>query len=272
MSEVNSQVIYTDIDPDIILQFDDESAEIDLDNSGIPDVFFSKSSKGYIFYWSTSTTGIYRFRHNIFVGGIEIAGTSFTNSGSPFYYPDAMHQGELINDMVSFNGGGQMVSGFYQGEIDPEYWHFGLGHWIFDPDSTYIGARFLGDDACYHYGWVRCSVADSAKKLIIHDYAYDKECENGILAGDTITYVSIDNDINEFPATVYCFGDKICINLLEKTAQATLSIFNISGQGIIHQKLTSNHTEIDVHSFPTGLYFMVLNQDEKSFVQKVNII
>ncbi|MBK9454600.1 MAG: LysM peptidoglycan-binding domain-containing protein [Bacteroidetes bacterium] len=41
------------------------------------------------------------------------------------------------------------------------------------------------------YGWIRCSVIDSGRTLIIHDYAYELQPNYPIIAGDTVSYVDI---------------------------------------------------------------------------------
>lgn len=39
-SDLSAQAIYTDIDPDIVLQFDDETTGVDMDNDGDFDFAF----------------------------------------------------------------------------------------------------------------------------------------------------------------------------------------------------------------------------------------
>ena len=49
-SDLSAQAIYTDIDPDIVLQFDDETTGVDMDNDGDFDFAFFKLS----YYWTST--------------------------------------------------------------------------------------------------------------------------------------------------------------------------------------------------------------------------
>ena len=46
---LDAEVIYTDIDPDVVLQYDDEVAGIDMDNNGSIDFAFLKNVDTWIY-------------------------------------------------------------------------------------------------------------------------------------------------------------------------------------------------------------------------------
>ncbi len=53
--------------------------------------------------------------------------------------------------------------------------------------TGFLGVRFdTGTVApCYHYGWIRVSVNTDVTEAIIHDWAYEDQCNTPIRAGDT---------------------------------------------------------------------------------------
>jgi len=279
-SKSTAQVIYTDIEPDIELQFDGETAFIDMDNNGTSDFAFLKTSEGYYHYWTSATsTGVYRFRHGIWAGPMysfnEIAARSVTHGsygGSTEYFPYALELGDLINELFSFhNAGFQLLgSGFYQSIIDSDHWADRFGSWNPDVDNGYLGVRFKSNDDCMHYGWIRCTTIDSTKRLIIHDYAYETVCEHPIEAGSLTSYVEIQTEANNFDATVYSFSKNIYINmaLFQNTE---LIICDLNGKQIIKNYLQTKNETISMTNYPAGIYLVTLLKDGNRFDKKVFI-
>lgn len=273
-NNLSSQAVYTDIDPDIILQLDNETAGVDMDNDGDYDFAFLKASH----YWSSSIYSDYEFRHILLcdpygVIGNEIAGEYATNGagGGTTSLPYALITGNLINNFLSFQYGGYQLMGigFYKIEDSLWSWHYGIGKWNPNIDSAYLGVRFIDSLDCRHYGWIRCSTIDSAKTLIIHDYAYESKCETGIIAGDIIgdTTVAIENFL-EINANVYSFDKKIFIQI-EDFMDKTLNIYNITGKVIISKQLTEIFTTIDMFNETSGVYFVTINNGKNKFVKKL---
>lgn len=279
-SKTSAQVIYTDLEPDIELQFNGETAFIDMDNDGTNDFAFLKTSGGYYHYWTSATsTGVYRFRHGIWAGPEyifnEIAARSVTHGsygGSTDYFPYAFEFGILINELISFqNAGFQLLgSGFYQTVIDSEHWADRFGSWNPDVINNFLGVRFKSTDDCMHYGWIRCTTADSTKRLIIHDYAFETACEHPIEAGSLSSYVDIQNQANDFNATVYSFNKNIYIHT-EIFQNAELIICDLSGKHIINSILQSSYETIGMTNYPSGVYFVTLIQEGHRFDKKVFI-
>lgn len=102
----DAQAIYTDIDPDISIQFDGQTAGIDMDNNGTFDFAFLKTSGSYT-YATTSFTFLL-FGHRIWAGPEiienEIAGEMVTHGAGygTTYFPYALNFGETINEDLSF--------------------------------------------------------------------------------------------------------------------------------------------------------------------------
>jgi len=274
-NNINAQAVYTDIEPDIIIQFDEETAGIDMDNNGTYDFAFLKTSGSYE-HGTFSSTIVTRFRHRIWAGP-EIVSNSIAGDydydsagGGITYHPYALPAGTPINNDLSFqNWGFQiMAGGFYQSSFFIYY----EGKWVPDIDNNFLGVIFKGDDDCFHYGWIRCTTAGSTKQLIIHDYAYESKCETGIMAGDKIgdTAVVAIESLNTLDADIYSFNKTIYIKT-SNYENTLITVTNLRGQIILSQQLSNEFSVIDMSIFPSDLYIVKLKNEGKECIKKVVI-
>jgi len=256
------QAIFTDIDPDISIQYNGQTVGIDMDNNGTFDFAFLKTSGSYAY--ATTYFTFLLFGHRIWAGPEiienEIAGEMVTHGAGygTTYFPYALNFGEAINEDLSFQYWGFQVmgSGFYESDGD---WNNKLGKWSPDIDSVFLGVRFFTNDECLHYGWIRCTTTDSTKRLIIHDDAYENKCDVGIIAGDIIgdtTGVNILNT-NLILADIFSFGKTI--NIKTKDVNIFLNIFDLNGNQLVNTKIKNNLTMIDMDVYSKGVYVVKLN-------------
>ncbi|MFI5171440.1 MAG: T9SS type A sorting domain-containing protein [Chitinophagales bacterium] len=271
-SNLNAQVIYTDIEPDIELRFDNETCGIDMDNNGTFDFAFLKTSGTYD-HWNSTTTVI-RFRHAIWVGPYgtsenEIAGDIYTHSGDGTdYMPYAFVNGVLIDPgFQNFNNAGYQIMGlgFYTQDT---IWIGYLGKWAPDVEDHFLGVKFVDEALCYHYGWIRCSTADTTKRLIIKDYAFETHCGTPIRAGDTISYVDIQQIENTINAIVYSYDNSIYIQLIETLNEPVVTVFDLLGNKVYSSKLVNSFSTIEL-KLTQGYYLVEINSNEKKFVKKI---
>ncbi|MBX7049911.1 MAG: T9SS type A sorting domain-containing protein [Chitinophagales bacterium] len=261
----DAQVIYTDIEPDIEIQFDEQTAIVDLDNDGTIDFAFLKSSDTYD--WGISDR---RLRQRIWAGPQlmtnEIAGDYFYYSagGTITYLPYALDKTNFINDELNFyNWGYQLMAVAVANTEFPDDWAFHGGHWIVGETPKFLGVKFIGSDDCQHFGWIRCSVIDTVHTLIIYDYAFEKSCETGILAGDTSQYNEVKPQLSKLNLTIHPIPatDHIIIDY-PTTTPTTLNIYNSSGANI-YQNPHWTGEDIDVSNFPPAIYYLQLLQPEQ---------
>jgi hypothetical protein len=99
----NTSVIVTDIDPDTIINFDEEFYLLDMDNNAVSDFIIFKDS-GVYSYEDYSTTSI-RFREFIGAGPQAtfenklMAGHYYNSwNGAEFYQPYPLVYGQLISE------------------------------------------------------------------------------------------------------------------------------------------------------------------------------
>lgn len=275
-TNAEAEAIYSDLEPDIEIQFDGETFNINIDSYGGNDFRFLKTSMESYYFSSASTPAHYRSRRGLWVGAIgtsqnELVGVYATNGGDPTtYFAYKLNSGYLIYDALSFQNANSQVMAVARIRIEiDEDWYVFTGGWAFDPQNKYIGVRFIGQDECLHYGWIRCSMLDTANKLIIHDYAYESKCNTGIVAGDTIgdTTVGI-GDINNLDAVVYSFGKSVFVKLNGALNNAELHVYNLEGKEIYRNELQDQFSEIKVNA-SKGIYLVEIITDEGRFTKKV---
>ncbi|HNF70605.1 MAG TPA: T9SS type A sorting domain-containing protein [Chitinophagales bacterium] len=271
----SAQAVYTDIEPDVTLQYDDDYVYIDLDGDGSNDYFLLKDSH----YFSNTFYEIYRFNHVLYCGPNfnpenSIAGTFATNGegGGTTYFPYALNSGELINSDLNFQYGHYqlMAIGFYKISVTPWEWHYGIGYWTPNKDSLFLGVRFLGGDDCKHYGWIRCSTADSAKTLIVHDFAYETKCETPIVAGDTIgdTTTVVVNNLLELNAEIFAYNMQLFVR---SNVAHQIAIFDSSGKKILDNSRQQGTYNIDMQPFPKGIYIVELTTGSQMLTKIVSL-
>ncbi|MBK7037364.1 MAG: T9SS type A sorting domain-containing protein [Bacteroidetes bacterium] len=276
--KTEAQVIYTDIDPDIIYDEKLEGGGLDIDANGTIDFVFLNSSFTFYDYIFLS----YRLRQDIIVGPYifenAIAGISnqFNIGSSEFtrYYPYAININSLIDPSLEWQT-------FYQqalalrtfdsdGVIAPCIDCFWYDYFLPDVIDHYLGIRFIDNDGMNHYGWIRCDVLDEGRTLVIKDYAYETQPEHAILAGDTAHFVSLEENANNFNANIYSFNNSIFVKLNELTNLIEINIFELLGKKIYTGNIVKQFTEIKLME-AQGAYIVELISSEGRYSKKIII-
>jgi len=273
--DVIADVIYTDI-TDVIISDNYEVLDIDLNSDGAIDFDFIKFSGSYTWWTSSGFTEL-RFLNALHCHRLEIenqvAGISFSTYFSYMnYWPYALLPGVLIGDDLQFQNGfvQHMASRVDIGNGTSWVPDKDAGYWWPSAEDHYLGVHFIDSDSNYHYGWIRCSVLDSAEVLIIKDFAYETAIDHPIVAGDTVSYVGINNITNLIDATVYSFGKDIYI-LTETFKNTEVIICNLKGQEVVRKLLHSKNELINMGNNPAGMYLVTLLNEGKRYNKKVFI-
>lgn len=98
-STLNAGAVYTDIDPDIILDESYQSSGVDIDNNGVFDFAFLNLS-----YHTFTSSLNYEIRQRLWVGPYETTASSVSgekNLGR--YYPYALVEGDYIQNNYYFH-------------------------------------------------------------------------------------------------------------------------------------------------------------------------
>jgi hypothetical protein len=276
---IKGQVVYTDIDPDVILQDNDsgfslETFGIDMDEDGLEDFVFINFTNSDAWYIGESAFMIERIwagAWDTFVNGIAAKSTYIIPYDTYYeYYPYAFEKSVLINQSWNFEGNGyQRMAHRAIKHLASFTFYITGGYWFPEKEDHYLGIRFKDTEDNMHYGWIRCTVQDTGRTLIIKDYAYEQQPDHPIFAGDTVSYVPVQEHENSATISVYSFENKVIINTSENVGNEMLiSVFDSTGKKIRKVKSNQQHTEITLN-VPQGIYAVEVTSEGNTFVRKV---
>lgn len=254
------QAVYTDIDPDLMLDVSNETAVVDMDNNGNYDFAFIKFSFDFSTYSSIYSSHFEAIDagpqspNNAIAALTHVVSPSY--GGFTIYLPFALAEGVLIYDELAFNNNGYQRMAYRYTTVNGFYFPYG-GFWYPEVVDHYLGVRFVDTSDCLHYGWIRCDVLENGTKLTIKDYAYETKCDTGIPAGDIIgdTSVSV-NEFNELNGVIYAFNSNVYITLNELPTNCRARITDMTGKEIYKGSLMSNFNVISLLNNPKGVYLV----------------
>lgn len=269
-NHAQSEAIYTDIDPDIMLVEDNDFYLIDMDNDGLLDFKFQKISNSFYSYWSENLSYANYLVLAPWRSGNRIAGVKSVISpsygGFTQYFPFALNSMDLINEDLAFQNNNFQILGL---NISGPSGAIG-GFWYPGIENGLIGVKFVDSINCIHYGWIRCSAAAGAISLIIHDYAYETKCETGIFAGDTLGDTSIVglSQLELIVPTIYCYSGSICINIDKQLLGAEFSVVNLEGKLVCSGPLDELNNKFN-SVLGNGTYIVTVNKESYSYSKQI---
>lgn len=275
-SSSRGQAVYTDIDPDFVLDNNWETAGVDMNNDGIVDFGFLNRSFDFSTYYS-----YYSSHLNALYGGPqspnnEIA--ALTHVITPFYggftvyFPFALNESETIDESLIFHNDGYQRIAYRYIQTDGDYFPKG-GIWYPEVLDHYLGVRFYDSLDCLHYGWIRCDVFDNGRKLIVKDYAFENKCDTGIMAGDTIgdtSNVEI-SELNLIAPTIYSYSGIICINIDKQLLGANFSVVSFEGKVISSGCLNELNNKFN-SAVGNGTYIVAINKNSYSYSKQIILV
>jgi hypothetical protein len=245
--EADAQVIYTDVDPDVILEAavdEEEIYELDLNNDGTIDLDIKSAKDAWYNY------GFVNPRPG---GGVV---TSFLfyacdTWSSTYHIALKFEEGDLIDGELNFLTDTQASMGWAAvtntcttGQFHEES-EFG----------KFLGVRIsLDEGATHHYGWVRVEVDSVYNTVTVLDYAYEQIADRGIWAGSQSS-LSVKDRLQEIGMQVYSANNLIIIDNA-KHDLADAEVFNTAGQLLNTVQVQRGRNEIPVET--NGLYFVRL--------------
>jgi len=269
------QVIFTDINPDTLIQ--NSSFDIDLDNDGIKDFGINHYTTTYyhaerrvnllpgVDPTNRPMAGLADFEFFSLYAPLNLPAGNPIGPGGPFY-----SFGLVFGRMLMAKGWMQQGTGlnFNWMERGP-----------FVDSSGYIGVEFHRGGNTY-YGWIECAIDTGVHGVVIKGFAYDATPNHYIIggSGNTIGVPEQESAINS-AATFYpnpVSNGKTFIHI-EAKHSADLRIEIMNGMGQIlrteERRLNSgkNVIELDVNSLASGNYFVKFTNGENVFFRKVMV-
>lgn len=271
-----AQVVYTNVEPDIALDTLFSQYDLDMNDDGIFDFQFENWLKNVTFYdyygepsgsldcflqWA----GGYFNLNNQIIGISNSVYTSSSPSIAVYYYPFALEIGDIISSNKDWQSWYWQRMAF-KGYIDNNFDNIATngGYWWPGADEKFLGVRFADTEDQVHYGWIRCSIIDSAEGLIIHDFAYETTPDYPILAGSLTSYVGLEES-NTTQIQLYAFNGTISIKNAPLNAQLLLT--DLSGKIVINQTLHAGDQSYGL-ALPAGIYIAQIQFESANILVK----
>ena len=252
---VNGQIIYTDVNPDVVLTANGDSIIIDFNNDASGDYVIRR------FDWNGVAT------NTAVIMAPTTLNAALGTMGTILPYLSALNAGNLIdaanvNWIVDSGTSSQTkkmaLASVYSGV---NYGNFG------DNADHFIGCKFLVGANTY-YGWIRTTAipADGSTATVV-DYAYNSTPDASIDAGEGPAGI---NDLEVLDAQVFAFDKKLHVNLSQNT-EGTISVYNSLGEIVLTEKINGLNSVLDVQTFSEGIYLIKVEAYNSAYMKKIKI-
>lgn len=268
---INAEIVYTDIEPDVTLDNDDYFYEIDIDNEGVNDFQLLRIKGAYYSYWESvyrSFTALffYNLAENKFFAGSYFTVGSAMYSSYQTFRPYAIPVDYSVGPLLSFQSEGWpiMVSHVFD---ESHNLIKNKGHWS-AVDEGYIGIRMgvLGEA---HFGWIRVTIIEEPLSMIIHDFAYETTLNKPIRTGVTFTNVT-EIESGSSPFSIVHLGQNTIQVLAPNQLPYTIQLFDLSGKMVLTSNQQTGNTTITIPN-QTGVYILQIQSDGNQYGFKIQI-
>mgnify|MGYP003456131734 FL=1 len=263
--QVNGQVVYYDVIPDIyISNFPGEN--FDLDNNGSDDFFIiaeklSDYNSSDIICYSSLIFEVGNYNPNNHIIGL------FNPYEKDFCLPLTTNyhinsEAILDGDIIQYMTIKQRVVDCFSYTPEGDWHYFDLAGWHESAtEDKFIGVRFdSGIEGCLYYGWIRCVFNESMDTLTVKDYAYNSVCNEGLFAGSLISSVQ---QLQAFEFNALVQQNQLFLTIPIKVLGARLTIHNSVGQDVFSKSINSETEVFDISTLAGGIYCAVLTFDGK---------
>lgn len=248
--EADAQVIYTDVDPDVILEAavdEEEIYELDINNDGTIDV----DIKNYKDAWYNYGLVNPRPGAGVVTSFLFYACDTWS---STYHIALKFEEGDVIDSELNFLTDTQASMGWAAISNDCTTGQFHEE----SENGKFLAIRItLDEGATYHYGWVRVEVDSVYNTVTVLDYAYEQTADKEIWAGSHNS-VSVNDRLQDLGIQIFSVENRIIISDL-KNDHAQVQVFNALGQLVRSVPVQSGRKEIPVEE--KGFYIVRLKLD-----------
>ena len=249
-NNVVSQIIYTDVDPDITVSEFLQGYGVDFNQDDKIDLHITLLNNVGVWVMHLIPDADADFTYVVYDGeeALVLVDGDYISASSDLYQLGS--------------GWGGLLYGYW--ESSGEY-----GNWTGVQEDKYLGIKFEIDDD-FHYGWIHLST-------IIHDYdnmeftvkgfAFNTIVNEGIASGDMGQVGIVKNETSSM--SIYPNPAKDIINLPSFIDAGVISISDISGR-IVWQNDAQFLLKkpIDISTLNTGLYIIHIEVENKVYTAK----
>lgn len=275
-AELDAQVLYTDVDPDILLDEDFDKSDIDLNQDGTGDIRLIKNTFSTSFPYPVSSV-TYQIWYGLNMLRVKVNGENSLQATYGSYgnaYPLALDEGDLISEDQSWVEYSQQ---FLMQGIDVAIstesgfsYTFGYtyGYWQPGEENKYLGVKLKVDKQIY-YGWVRLSITDDGN-ILLKDYAVNMNAGASIDAGQTESPVMLQT-LTENSVSAFAYSHTLYVQIHSSvTAPVTASVLDMNGKVVYDNFIHTGNTKIELHH-PPGIYVLRLQAGDEVYMKKIQI-
>jgi len=270
-SNLNAQVVATDLNPDVVVDSLSGPYALDFNNDANPELaFFVQHVSG-----ASSTQGVQFTYEGAIAGaqlspGVSVMGATGTGSSSSSFQISALNNGDTISAAANFGtssngalGVDLLVDAGILGQIPIQQGNF------LNQSNKFLGAKLTAGANTY-YGWVELSVNSNASQITIHGYGYQSTANSQILAGEGansgLELISLADKV-----TIVGTPDHVAINVTPDLIGAKVSFVSMSGQEVSSAILTDVNNTISFDNLSTGIYQVVVSNGTEKTTQRVYV-
>jgi len=240
--------------------YESYSTDGPLNYSSIPIVLYGDS----IFLFSQSENNDYR-RHWLLawldkdLTQIDAAGIYPANYNAPSANPNWFYHYHVNNDRVQITDQNIYILASLNNTSNDSLTIFVYDHYFNEVCTLPLGIRFSSDK--------------SIVKINGHIY-YQTSGEDGtynyhLINGCEFTYLSVDENMAS-NLTIYPNPSQSIFNIQNpKNERLQIRALNLQGKEIMSLKSTNTNVQLDLETFPSGIYFLEITSNKEKTTQKV---
>lgn len=244
-SLLQAQVLYTDFDPDLVIEGNLQSLRIDVNQDSVDD-----------FVFITEDTVLQAVNGSYAIGRLRAGGYANLNNQllgsqpSAYGYVQKLEHGDEIGPDQRFLFAGTMAL-----EIDGqnpfnEPWNGGAF-------EKYIGFRIRYTADSSHYGWIRLDVSPDARKAVIKDAAFSTLADTAIAAGFEV--LSHQDQAYLLDDWITQNGQWLHFSLPEAALQTVFTLYSVNGQQLWQWRADALENSYQLPD-QAGIYVLVANK------------
>ncbi len=268
-SAVNAQIVYTNVNPDVVIDSLTAPYQLDFNNDATPDLQFAvqnligSGSQSGIQFTYAGAGAVVQWNAGGAVQGVNTA----TASGSSFAV-SALNSGDAISSAANFGTGTYAPLALDAAINAGSFGTFPVQQGNFlGVSNKFLGAKFVAGTNT-HYGWVQLSVAADATTITIHDYAFVATPDAGLNAGQT---VSLEGIAVGDKVSIKTMLDEASINVTPDLIGGTMVITNMAGQEVKTEAISDVNSKINYAGLGTGVYILEARFDSGSVNKKIYV-
>ncbi len=269
---VNSQIVYTDVNPDVIIDTASGQYDLDFNSDAVVDISMDVmaviNQTGTLNGISFTFNGTGAFATPAMGNGVlQLAGSGSSST----MVVAALNNGDMINAAAVFGGSSSGTMLGLEGLADVPA--FSLSNYpvaqgaFLGVSDKFLGVKFM-IGANTHYGWARMDVSAGADTIRVKDYAYNQNTDLPILAGMMVGLddVAVDNKV-----TIKTTLNNATINVTPDLIGGRIALFNMAGQEVKVVTIKDINTEIPFEGVETGIYTITAQFDGGNVTKKVYV-